>query len=423
MKDRITIILGAGAMYEATSVSTRSLTDKIINKCRDIGPFSKSRKSLVDAILENAKVIYPSVICPMETKGPVYPLNFEEIFHVLEVIPNYLRNHGQKAFVSPYHIFTCIKEEFSGLTNEEVIENARLIIDTINDEIYSYDRLFHENGQEYSYFFNKLIDESHCCLDVFNLNYDTWMEQSLVEYNDGFVDIPGYEKTMKRFDIGEYYKKDKRHTVSHLHGQILFEYPEFMENDINRYSFQDPKNTLYKYSNYEQAKSFRKRSVRSDDHTQSGENIFRSNLVTGLMKTDKLLWNPMAAYHNRLMNSLVENSRLILIGYGFGDIYINSLLEQYNAMHYNDKKVVMIDHVVWDEKKWWEFQPDTPFLSPSAKAIFAKRIFRNDYWCHGMPRKNIYYSDDNSACIYIGGFRDAIEKHIDDILKMMRSTF
>ena len=163
-----------------------------------------------------------------------------------------------------------------------------------------------------------------------------------------------------------------------------------------------------------------KRSVRSDDHTQSGENIFRSNLITGLMKTDKLLWNPMAAYHNRLMNSLMENSRLILIGYGFGDIYINSLLEQYNAMHYNDKKVVMIDYVAYDEKKWWEFQPGASFLSSSAKTIFSKRIFQNDCWCHCKPKKDIYYSDDNSACICIRGFRDAIEKHIDDMLKIMR---
>ena len=415
MKDRITIVLGAGTMCDMTEVSTSSLTKKIIKKCQEVGPFSKSDKSLVEAIIENARNIYP-----LETEESAYPMNFEEIFHVLELIPNYLRKQGLKAFVSPYHIFTYIKEEFSGLTNEKVLENARIIIDTINDEIYSYDRLFPKNGQAYCSFFNQLIKESECYIDVFNLNYDTWMEQSLAEYNDGFVDIPGYEKKMKRFDIREYYKKDGRNTVSHLHGQILFEYPEFTKNDINKYSYQDPKNLLYKYANYKQAKDFRKRSARSDDHTQSGENIFRFNLITGLMKTDKLLWNPMAAYHNRLMNSLMENSRLILIGYGFGDIYINSLLEQYNAMHYNDRKVVMIDYVKCNEENIWKIRAGNSFLTLSAKTIFAKRIFHRGNWCHTIPEKDIYYSDDNNACICIRGFRDAIEKHIDEILEVLR---
>lgn len=421
MKKRITIILGAGAMCEATSVSTSSLTKKIIDKCEDIERIPKSNKTLIDAILENAKQIYSTEMENSNiSKGLEYPMNFEEIFHVLELMPNYLSNSRLKNFISPYRILTDIKETFSNLTLNTVFKNERCIIDTINDEIYDYDCLFQKKGKEYSSFFRQLIDSSGCQLDVFNLNYDTWMEQSLKEYNDGFVDIPGYENKMKRFDVREYYKRDERHIVSHIHGQILFEYPEFITNDTNKYTFQDPRNSLYKYCSYEQAKSFRKRSARSDEYTQAGENIFRCNLITGLMKTEKLLWNPMAAYHNRLMNSLIENSRLLLIGYGFGDIYINALLEQYNAMHYNDKQVVMIDYVDYKKETWWDFPPHKSFFTPDAKTVFVKRIFQRDDWCHGRPKKDIYYSDDNSVCICICGFKKTIENHMDEILKVIK---
>ena len=34
MKERITVLLGAGAMIEATGVSTKSLTEKVISKCK-----------------------------------------------------------------------------------------------------------------------------------------------------------------------------------------------------------------------------------------------------------------------------------------------------------------------------------------------------------------------------------------------------
>ena len=398
-------------MCEATSVSTKSLTDKIVEESRKKDFFSDSGKSLVDLIQEKAKNIYSAT-----TDGS---LNFEEIFHVLELMPNYLRMEGGKSFVSPYNIFTNIKEEFSEFKNEIVTDNARLIINIINDGIYSYDQKFQEKGREYQYFFKELAGKTNCSLDVFNLNYDTWMEQTLTSYNDGFIDIPGYCNKMQRFEISEYYTKDERHTISHLHGQILFEYPEFTHNDNFKYAFYDPKNTLYKYSTYEQARDFRTRSIRSNESTQAGENIFRSNLITGLMKTEKLLWNPMAAYHNKLMNSLLSNTRLLIIGYGFGDLYINALLEQYIAMHYADKKVAVVDYVDRSEKALLEYIPGNSFFSPSAKSIFMKRIFGNDYWCHNRPEKDIYYSEKQDACVCICGFKDAIEYHMDDILEIV----
>ena len=58
MKQRITIILGAGAMVNFTSVSTKTLTEKVINNCKEYKINDSSDISLVDAICNNYLKIY-----------------------------------------------------------------------------------------------------------------------------------------------------------------------------------------------------------------------------------------------------------------------------------------------------------------------------------------------------------------------------
>ena len=50
MKKRITVLLGAGAVVEATNVSTASITKRVIEECRGYKISSKSNQSVVDYI-------------------------------------------------------------------------------------------------------------------------------------------------------------------------------------------------------------------------------------------------------------------------------------------------------------------------------------------------------------------------------------
>ena len=68
------------------------------------------------------------------------------------------------------------------------------------------------------------------------------------------------------------------------------------------------------------------------------------------MKNDKLLWNPFIAYHNKLVNSLLSNPNLIIIGYGFSDLYLNRLLLQYHNNFFDNKKTLIIDYI--DKNKY-----------------------------------------------------------------------
>ena len=304
------------------------------------------------------------------------------------------------------------------IQHQSIYISAKEIINTVNEKIHEYDSEYSKKGKIFGKFFTELASKTNMKLDIFNLNYDTWVEQTLCDYNDGYVEIPGYENKMKRFDIAEYLKNDGRHTISHLHGQINFEYPQFNASDINRYAFQETCNTLYKYNDYSAAKSFRERSARSSDHTQSGENLHRTNIVTGLMKTDKLLWNPLIMYHYRLADSLISNKRLILVGYGFSDLYINNLLSQYNAMHFNNRKQIMIDYISDED---WQPCVEHPF-GPGPKAQFTNLMFRDDYWVtkHPFePKKPVYYSTDEMARIYINGFSDVVKNHLSEVIEFI----
>lgn len=423
MRERITVILGAGAMIEATGVSTSSLTQEVIEKCKEFKINKQSTKSIVDVICDKFLEIYNKEDGVLDERlGKIEKItkiiSFEDIFHVLELIPNYINNSGHKGHTSAFKIFSQINNEFRDLDKKSVYASKRKIIELINDRIYSYDSCFLENGEIFKNFFIKICGSKNYLFDVFNLNYDTWMEQTLEDYNDGYIDIDGYEDIMKRFDINEYLKNDNRHTISHLHGQICFEYPDFKKEDRNRYAYIYDINTLYKYKNFNLAKDYRSRSGRSDDKTQSGENLFRTNIVTGLMKTDKILWTPLNSYQNKLTNCLMNNKKLIIIGYGFSDLYINQMLWQYNTKHLNDRKILMIDYISDD---MWNPAISHPF-KPEDKALFTNIIHKDDSWCRRppfKPKEDIMISEDNMVCICTSGFNSALN-YIEKIKNFLK---
>ena len=252
-------------------------------------------------------------------------------------------------------------------------------------------------------FFLEYINRENVCIDVFNLNYDTWIEQILetVGYNDGFENIEGYED-FQRFSVSKYLTDRDKHTVSHLHGQICFEESEFQKEDINRYAFEEQEYTLYKYKDFEKAEDYRQRHTRSDIRTQSGHNVIPANIITGRMKTDKLLWAPLQMYMYGLIKALMENDELFIIGYGFGDQYINHLLFQYLQKHRDNRKIHMITKI--KKKKYEEMVTiyGTPFQD--RQSVFSQSIMKKMRWCSPFKWKDNHMSKDLSAEIYMSGF-------------------
>lgn len=384
MKPHLTVLLGAGAMMEDTKVSTKKLTEEIIDSTKP----SELMKYIVNN-LEN------------QTKS----FSFEDIFHCLEIL-NGFRN-------SKYNIIADLKIDNKG--SYSLLDN---IIKTINNKIYQYDSpdYFLNFGGNFKKFFKQLSEKFY--LDIFNLNYDTWIEQSLDSYVDGFIDIPKYN--FQRFDINKFLNTHNDNIVAHLHGQINFAPPDWeimtdktntlCSPDENKYINIYPRNTLYKYKNYESANNRRNSIIYSSPHqTQSGENIFNANIITGLLKTDKMLQFPFDVYHHKFLYSLIKNNNLLIIGYGFSDLHINEALYEYNTVHQNNKRVVLIDY--FDEEDLQNTNYGIISDTLSNKSEFINRITNNDGWRkiykEYIQKEFTKNSLTNSMIIFYKGFKDA----------------
>lgn len=405
-ENRITILLGAGAMVEATNVSTNSLTKNIIDNCKNIKWRDDRDNSLVDEIYKLLQDYFPK---------DSELINFEDIFHAIEIMPSVINKKNiKKGFSSMSGIFSNIKPEFDTMKKEEIYGSEQIIIDTINEEINNYNnKVNNDENKWFKEFFSKLIEQPNTHYDLYSLNYDTWLEEIFVDYCDGFESINGYDN-MLRFNPQVALNMSGKNSINHLHGQICFEYESFRKEDMSKFAYKDPFDILYKYKTYDDAKRVREYTVRSGTRNQAGDNIFRTNIITGLMKTDKLLRTPFDIYQMRLFNSLMNSNKIIIIGYGFSDLYVNNMLEQFNNIHYENRKIVLIDYV--DSKHWHPERLE--WLKPGSKASYVRRIFKNDgctqKMCFKEPIK--FISDDGMSKLYLQGFKKVAEDFTDEII-------
>ena len=276
-QERVVVLLGAGSVIEGTHVSTDTLTQSVIEATNTTG-------DLVQRIVREYQSLYG-------TGFGVQPINFEDIYNV-ELLEGYKNETPVKGYAPQERIFAQLIPCFTDIANAEIFSVQRTIIETLNDAIYHYDTLLNEQGQYFRAFFTALNQKLNFKLDVFNLNYDTWVEQALLNYSDGFLQMPE-RIDLKRFNIEEYLHTNK-HRVSHLHGQIYFEFPP-INISVNREKdiiFEEPFGTLYKYDDYQTASRYRESTVHGRDNTQNGNPINKANIVTGMLKLDKVLRHP-----------------------------------------------------------------------------------------------------------------------------------
>ena len=311
---------------------------------------------------------------------------------------------GDKQHTSPHKIFTRWKDQISGEVYIELLRQRlsllmRSTIFTINELVAAYDS---SAADYYSCFFNTLERKCGCKFDIFNLNYDTWPQQVLTEYNDGFSeDIfqkDGTRYPFKRFHPEVYLSNDDINHIANMHGCILYGLPDFRVEDGNRYAYDEPFRSMYKYDSYKAAEDYRKRSFYSDSSTQSGESYYTSNIITGLMKPDKVVESPLNTYLHGFYKALEQNEKLIVIGYGFSDIYINAALDMYLQAHRENHKSV----IGYVEKKKWNPRIDNSFLGNGV--YFLSRLFRNQRW-YITERKDLIVSDDKMTCYCPMGFK------------------
>ena len=367
---RITALVGAGAILDfdlpegVNKPSTQYITDQVVGLQMQDYQTGQPITAIADA--------YEALM----KQYPVKP-HFEMLFHVLEMWyaygwawkdpSNTPKNPSMYPVFAP---FTQPTQSYNVDSIRQAMHDFLLkVMDIVNT--YNAPYLADKNFNDWYRYFWKSYSG---CWDVFNLNYDTTIEHS-IDCEDGFEDIPD-QKGFQHFSPQKLWDNaNGLSTMCHLHGCIEFfdeRYEkEVYKKEVLKYDFHD----MYKYESYDKVRDRYIGSSKSFKSNQAGEQLVGTPIITGLRKNDKLNTIPFDFYHGHLFNSILYNNALLIVGYSFGDVYLNHVIERMELIHGAKKRVVLID--------WWPLYGDENYESitePENKEYFVKEMMKNRMW-------------------------------------------
>ena len=423
VNDKITMVIGAGAPlgFELPEGIEKPTTGYITDEVRK--PYKHFDKRDIDIVekmyqlLESRYPLTPSVGNDWKLeKEPVPNINFEMLFHVME---SYLTNNKvwsgncHNADISPvFSLFTKPSEVYNAADLNYIMP---LFIQRIMDIVDRYDQYYKCNKTKESWY-RDFFCHSDAKLDVFNFNYDTTVEESIGIFEDGFEPFDG-TTGVERFNPRKLWNNSKNlSTINHIHGCIHYFYPSSRHTNDSIYTIHD----LFKYKDYATVRDLMNRSGQSNPTTQDNSEYFGGPIITGLRKTDKLNCIPYDFYHGHLYNCLLRNKALVIVGYSFGDYYLNNLIDRMSLLHGDKKKVVVVDYWEQNDIDRVGFEHYLSYNIPANMCKFLMRMsevsnagtLAKDLKSSGM--KSLYYSSNRNLMVLSGGFKDA-SQYVGDI--------
>lgn len=416
-KKRITVLIGAGGAIEIGGPTTNDITQKIIKHRIDLIDYKSGILKNVYKIIE--KYYQPDIA------------NFEHLMHILEMLNTYgkifedpapYRIAVYKPLLAPF-IKPRYKRFFKGYKDISVQLAMRYLIDIIADEIDHYNEDFIKTENTYNWY-KDFWNKSNVNWDITTLNYDMTIEHSLDEnFEDGFepiiygrenndkilhttsLSLEELDNLASRFNPSRLLQQSKS-VVNHLHGCIRFGY---CWNERNIY--EDEIKGIVKFQNYHIAKkTWRSNSSK----TQAAEDIVKGPIITGLRKTEKITAYPYSLYQYYLQNSIISNSSLLIIGYSFGDLYLNEIIGRVNRIHGDKKRIVIFTY--YGKRYWSEDHSINDFFDHDNAYMFYAKACTTSYPLEGHSEKEFFdkkplRSKNGKVLIFLNGFKDAVENH------------
>lgn len=351
---RVTMIMGAGAVLDMNfpghivTPTTKKITEEVLNPYRDFS--NNSRKITV------VKDIYDVLINRFPVDQNIWwidnlrpDINFEILFHIIEQLLSYERvwsGNNKNPYIYPYFApftkqnFEFDRNDLSAVRSEFILRVMRVVND--------YNEYFRKGKGKENWYRDFFKNEFKW--DVFNFNYDTTVEQSLGEFEDGFEQIPGRAAAIfrpkKLMD-----NKENLSTINHIHGCINYYYKDHPNDDIFETDIRD----LYKYPSFDEVEKRMIGRGQSNPVSQNNEEYIAGPIITGLRKTEKLICMPYDFYHGNLHKAIVGSNSMVIVGYSFGDLYVNNLIKRMHAIWRGKERIVLIDK--WCSEKM-EFRTD-----------------------------------------------------------------
>ena len=425
MNDAVTIIVGAGAVldfdHKGIFPSVKNITDEVLKL--SIQKVDGGERPLLRELYDYIVGKLNQVGRPEVNRYIPPQINFESLLHVIEMCISY-SSCWQKEYVSwlafPEFGTLIQPDEFlKDIQTYDYIRAAYGLQKTVMSIVNQYDASFNEDTSTerwYRDFWKSLSGRSN----IFNLNYDNTIENSLGEYEDGFPPVKDGEE-YSRFSARRYYENSRGvSTIAHLHGQILF-------SEAREYPFDYSMRDMVKNRDYKTACKNRG-GGQFPPSNQAKEEYVQPYIVSGSRKTEKMTFAPNNVYLSDLARKVIENNRLMVVGYSFGDLYLNEILGLGMAAHGDDFKVVIIDKYPSYINSYTSlFQHVAHRCNPQAYT-FVSRLAKDRLYVeigqkefplivgeYGVP----VVSRNGILMMCINGFKDAVVNHKETILKFL----
>ena len=425
MKDAVTIIVGAGAVmdfdHKGIFPSVKNITDEVLKL--SIQKVDGGERPLLREINDYIVGKLKQVGRPEINRYVPPQLNFESLLHVVEMCISY-SGYWHKEFTSwpalpEFGTLIQPVKFLKDIHTYDYIRAAYGLQKTVMDIVNQYDAFFCEDKsaeQWYRDFWKSLSGRSN----IFNLNYDNTIENSLGEYEDGFPPIKDGEE-YSRFSARRYYENTSSvSTIAHLHGQILF-------SEAREYPFDYSIRDMVKNRDFQTA-SKNRIGGQFPPSNQAKEEYLQPVIVSGSRKTEKMTFAPNNVYLSDLARKVVENNRLMVIGYSFGDLYLNEILGLGMSAHGDDFRVVIIDKFPSYINSYTSLFQHIAHRCNPQEYTFVSRLAKDGLYIevgqtefplivgeYGEP----VVSRNGKLMMCIGGFKDTVVSHKETILEFL----
>lgn len=424
---RTTLLIGAGTPLDLSlpentvPPSTADITKAVCEPYRNFMDEKRPIK-IVQDIYDRLMSVYPPKKNPFLCEAPKPFIHFEHLFHVLEMLDSYhwvwrgiCKNEAIFPIFAP---FTKPDFDFDGSVLHSVLDNFVL---RIMDIITQYNDYYNQKLPEHDWYRNFYL-RFKAASDFFILNYDTTIEQTIEEYEDGY-ESDGIQDKFLRFNPHRLLNNPNGlSTINHLHGCINYYFSTYKDSNRDVYTFLS--RDLYKYLDYATVRGLMVGRGQSSPANQSGETYKAAPIITGLRKLDKLNCIPFDFYHSNLVNCLIRNHKLIISGYSFGDSYCNQLIERMRYIHGERIRIVLIDkwnipiedrcHAgYWLKNELGMFLCKITMCSTFDSVI--EELYKNENTSSGA-----LISNNCNLMVFPNGFKHAA-KHVDEIETFLNS--
>ena len=425
MKDAVTIIVGAGAVmdfdHKGIFPSVKNITDEVLKL--SIQKVDGGERPLLREINDYIVGKLKQVGRPEINRYVPPQLNFESLLHVVEMCISY-SGYWHKEFTSwpalpEFGTLIQPVKFLKDIHTYDYIRAAYGLQKIVMDIVNQYDAFFEEDTfreQWYRDFWKSLSSRSN----IFNLNYDNTIENSLGDYEDGFPPIKDGEE-YSRFSARRYYENTSSvSTIAHLHGQILF-------SEAREYPFDYSIRDMVKNRDFQTA-SKNRIGGQFPPSNQAKEEYLQPVIVSGSRKTEKMTFAPNNVYLSDLARKVVENNRLMVIGYSFGDLYLNEILGLGMSAHGDDFRVVIIDKFPSYINSYTSLFQHIAHRCNPQEYTFVSRLAKDGLYIevgqtefplivgeYGEP----VVSRNGKLMMCIGGFKDTVVSHKETILEFL----